>query len=236
MTQIIHRAENRGHINHDWLDTFHSFSFGEYFNPERMWFGMLRVINDDIIAPGAGFGKHPHSNMEIITIPLSGALEHQDSMGHTSVIRPGEVQVMSAGTGVFHSEYNASETENVTLLQIWVRPKLQWVKPRYDQYSYLPLADNSIKQIVSPDIEDESSWMHQDVWFHIGKLDAKNTLSYNLKKPGNGIYFFVIDGNLNVEGTELSARDALGITETDEITLTANTASEFLIIEVPMAR
>ncbi len=174
--------------------------------------------------------------MEIITIPLSGALEHQDSMGHTSVIRPGEVQVMSAGTGVFHSEYNASETESVALLQIWVRPKLQGVKPRYDQNSYLPLTDNSIKQIVSPNIDDEGSWMHQDVWFHIGKLDATKTLSYGLKKPGNGIYLFVIAGSLNVENVELSTRDALGITETNEITFVANTASEFLIIEVPMVQ
>ena len=207
----LHRADTRGHAQHQWLDAFHTFSFADYYDPTRMQFGALRVLNNDTIAPGKGFGTHPHDNMEIITIPLSGSLEHRDSMGNTSVIHAGEVQVMSAGTGVAHSEYNASQTEPIELLQIWVRTKTRGVTPRYDEHSYLPLSPDSLTQVVSPDPEDAGTWIHQDAWFHLGTLSSGKGLTYNLKKPGNGVYIFVIEGDIKIQDTLLRRRDGIGI-------------------------
>ncbi len=208
----LHRANTRGHAKHQWLDAFHTFSFADYYDPTRMQFGALRVLSNDTIAPGKGFGTHPHDNMEIITIPLSGALEHRDSMGNTSVIHAGEVQVMSAGTGVAHSEYNASQTKPIELLQIWVRTKTRGVAPRYDEYSYLPLAPDSLTQIVSPDPTDAGTWIHQDAWFHLGNMSHGKALAYSLKKPGNGVYVFVIKGDIKIQDILLGSRDGIGIT------------------------
>lgn len=235
-TTILHKANTRGYANHGWLESFHSFSFASYYNPERMNFGALRVLNDDRIDGGTGFGKHPHNNMEIISIPLEGALEHQDSMGNKTIIQTGEIQVMSAGSGVAHSEYNESKTKAGKFLQIWVHPNKQNVPPRYDQLS-LNVADrhNTLQQILSPDPADAGVWIHQDAWFHLGRFDADFSIDYQLKRPKNGVYLFVITGEVEVEGTRLEARDALGIWNTDEINLSKTSKdAEILILEVPM--
>lgn len=236
MEQItLHKASSRGHANHGWLDAHHTFSFASYYNPEAMHFGVLRVLNDDIIAGGGGFGTHPHDNMEIITIPLSGALAHKDSMGHSEVIRAGDVQVMSAGTGIRHSEFNASATEAVNLLQIWLFPNKENVTPRYGQIT-LDLAQrhNRLQQILSPDENDEGVWIHQNAWFHMGNLDQGVSLDYELKDQKNGVYAFVISGTIEVQGTALEARDGIGISGSDRIHLKAVTDAEVLLMEVPM--
>ncbi|NBL64139.1 pirin family protein [Flavobacterium sp. NST-5] len=233
---ILHKAATRGHANHGWLEAYHTFSFAGYQDPSRMNFGVLRVLNDDTISGGMGFGKHPHDNMEIITIPLEGALEHEDSMGNKAVIRKGEIQVMSAGTGVFHSEYNPSETERTKLLQIWVFPNKRNVEPRYDQIS-LNEADrhNQLQQILSPNAEDEGVWIHQDAWFHLGKFDENFKVGYDFKKSGNGVYAFVLNGKFEINGQELDQRDGFGISGTEKISITALTNdAEILLMEVPM--
>ena len=232
---ILHKANTRGHANHGWLNAHHSFSFASYHNPERVHFGVLRVLNDDIIAAGMGFGTHPHDNMEIITIPQSGDLEHRDSMGNTGVITHGEVQVMSAGTGIQHSEYNKNKDKELKLLQIWVFPNKKNVEPRYDQIR-LNLADrkNKLQQIISPNASDEGSWVHQDAWFHMTDLDAGKNLNYTLKKKGNGVYCFILEGDVNINGQDLNRRDGLGITNTDTFEIKAKTDSEILLMEVPM--
>jgi redox-sensitive bicupin YhaK (pirin superfamily) len=233
---IIHKADSRGHANHGWLNSYHSFSFGEYYNPERMHFGALRVLNDDTVAPGMGFGKHPHNNMEIISIPLEGDLEHQDSMGHTQVIRHGDVQVMSAGSGIFHSEYNRNKDQEVKFLQIWIMPNKKDVKPRYDQVT-LNLEDrkNKLQQIISPNENDEGLWIHQDAWFFMGNFDEGTELSYDIKRKGNGVYIFILKGNVIAENNELGSRDAIGITDTEKISIKSlNPDLEILIMDVPM--
>ncbi len=233
---IIHKADSRGEANHGWLHSFHSFSFASYHNPEKVHFGALRVLNDDTVAGGMGFGKHPHDNMEIISIPLEGDLEHKDSMGNTTVIKKGDVQVMSAGTGIQHSEYNKNKGETVKFLQIWVFPNQKNVTPRYDQIT-LNLADrhNKLQQILSPNPNDEGVWIHQDAWFHLGKIDANITLPYSFKKAGNGVYAFVLNGSFEIEGQVLSNRDAMGITDANEIQIKSlQEQSEILLMEVPM--
>jgi len=235
MKKAFHAANTRGNANHGWLNANHSFSFANYHNPERMNFGALRVLNDDTIAPGMGFGTHPHENMEIITIPLEGDLEHKDSMGNIGVINEGEIQVMSAGTGVHHSEYNKNADQAVKVLQLWVFPKKQNVTPRYDQMSVRNLKKpNDFYQVLSPNSEDAGMWVHQDTWFHLGEFDVEKSLDYTLKKPGNGVYVFVIEGSFNVEGENLKKRDAIGIWDTETINFTAQSESKILLVEVPM--
>tara|TARA_R110002126_G_scaffold134742_2_gene278916 strand:- start:233 stop:985 length:753 start_codon:yes stop_codon:yes gene_type:complete len=233
---ILHKANTRGHANHGWLESFHTFSFAGYHNPERMNFGVLRVLNDDRVSQGMGFGKHPHDNMEIISIPLEGDLEHKDSMGNTTIIKEGDIQAMSAGTGIFHSEYNKNKDQLVKFLQIWIYPNKKNVTPRYDQIT-LNLKDrhNNLQQILSPNPDDEGVWIHQDAWFHIGKFDKGFSTSYQLKKAGNGIYAFVLKGDFTIVGIALNERDGLGITDTDLIQLSGNSENaEILLMEVPM--
>lgn len=235
MKKVIHRANSRGHANHGWLDSHHTFSFANYYNPERMHFGVLRVLNDDRVAAGAGFGKHPHENMEIVSIPLAGDLEHEDSMGNKKVIREGDIQVMSAGTGVVHSEYNKSNEEEVKFLQIWIFPNIKNVSPRYDQISIRDVAKkNSFYQILSPNQEDQGVWIHQDAWFSMGEFDDKRTDHYKLHNPENGIYLFVLEGKVEVNNEVLDKRDGIGIWETDQIELKAISPSKVLLMEVPM--
>ena len=235
MKKAFHAAETRGNANHGWLNANHSFSFANYHNPERMNFGALRVLNDDTIAAGMGFGTHPHENMEIITIPMEGDLEHKDSMGNIGVINEGEIQVMSAGTGVHHSEYNKNADQAVKVLQLWVFPKKQNVTPRYDQMSVRDLKKpNDFYQVLSPNSEDAGMWVHQDTWFHLGEFDVEKSLDYTIKKPGNGVYVFVIQGSFNVEGENLKKRDAIGIWDTETINFTAQSESKVLLVEVPM--
>lgn len=233
---IFHPADTRGHADHGWLNAHHSFSFAGYHDPSRIHFGALRVLNDDIVAPGMGFGKHPHDNMEIITIVLDGALEHKDSMGHTQAIHPDEVQVMSAGTGVFHSEYNHHKDKPVNLLQTWLFPNKKNVKPRYDQRVF-PAAErvNQWQAIVSPiDNEDPGMKIHQDAWIYRSTIEAGKSLEYTLHREGNGLYLFVIDGSATTEGQTLNRRDAIGITETDKITIAAEADTELVLFELPM--
>ena len=235
MKTVFHSADTRGHADHGWLNANHSFSFASWYNPERVHCGALRVLNDDTIAPSMGFGKHPHDNMEIITIPMEGLLRHQDSMGNSSVINPGEVQVMSAGTGVEHSEFNVDKENKLKLFQIWVFPKKKGVAPRYDQKAFKPEGrKNQWQQIVSPNPDDEGTWIHQDAWFHLADLDAGKSLDYKLRKPGNGMYLLLIEGEANVAGQKLARRDALGVWETDTINVTAGQNSKLLLMEVPM--
>ncbi|MBK8556815.1 MAG: pirin family protein [Lewinellaceae bacterium] len=233
---VFHKADSRGHANHGWLNSFHSFSFANYYNPERMHFGVLRVLNDDTVSAGKGFGTHPHDNMEIISIPLEGDLEHKDSMGNTTVIRNGDVQVMSAGTGIYHSEYNKNQDKLVKFLQIWVFPNKRNVTPRYDQIA-LKEEDrhNKLQQILSPNPDDAGVWIHQDAWFHLGKFDAGHQANYAVNKAGNGVYAFVLNGTVTINGQELQARDGLGIWDVSALEITSKTNAEFLLMEVPMA-
>jgi quercetin 2,3-dioxygenase len=232
---VLHKADTRGNANHGWLQSFHTFSFANYHNPERMNFGVLRVLNDDTVAAGMGFGKHPHQDMEIISIPLEGDLEHQDSMGNKTVIKNGDIQVMSAGTGVQHSEYNKNEDQTVKFLQIWVIPNKKGVTPRYDQIT-LNQEDrhNKLQQILSPNADDAGVWIHQDAWFHLGKFDKGFTTEYTFKKQGNGLYVFVLNGDVTVGEQSLNKRDGLGIWNTENVTIKADSDAEFLLMEVPM--
>ena len=236
MKTIYHPAASRGHANHGWLNTHHTFSFANYYNPERMGFGVLRVLNDDEVEPGYGFGRHPHDNMEIVSIPLDGDLEHQDSMGNVAVIREGDIQVMSAGTGVTHSEKNRNKDQQVKFLQIWVHPRERNVAPRYDQQPIDPAREhNTFLQVLSPNPDDEGVWIHQDAWFHLGRLDPGTTVEYALKKPGNGVYLFLLEGSATAAGQPLATRDGLGVTETDRIGVTAGAAgARVLLMEVPV--
>ena len=233
---ILHKAETRGHANHGWLDSHHTFSFANYYNPERMNFGALRVLNDDRIDPGMGFGKHPHDNMEIISIPLLGDLEHKDSMGNVAVIKSGDIQVMSAGTGITHSEYNKNTDRLCKFLQIWVIPNEYNVTPRYDQITLnLTERHNQLQQIVSPNPDDDGVWIHQNAWFHLGTFDKDFVAEYQLKLAGNGVYAFVINGQFTIGNIDLDTRDGLGITDTTKLTLKSNSPeAEILLMEVPM--
>ncbi|MCV9932665.1 pirin family protein [Flavobacterium sp. LS1R47] len=232
---VIHKAETRGNANHGWLNAYHSFSFAAYYDSERIQFGALRVLNDDTIAAGMGFGTHPHDNMEIITIPLEGDLAHKDSMGNTEIIKHGDIQVMSAGTGIQHSEFNPNADQQTKLLQIWLFPNKRNVTPRYQQIS-LNTEDrhNKLQQVLSPNPDDAGVWIHQDAWFHMGNFDAGTTKEYSVKKEGNGLYAFILKGNVTINGQELNTRDAIGITDFKTVNIKANTDAEFLLMEIPM--
>lgn len=235
MNTVLHKANTRGHANHGWLDAKHTFSFANYHNPERMHFGVLRVLNDDKIAPGMGFGTHPHDNMEIITIPLEGDLEHKDNMGNGTVIKNGDVQIMSAGTGITHSEYNANKDQDVKLLQIWLFPNKKNVAPRYDQISLKDeQKENQFYQILSPIKEDAGVWIYQNAWFSMGDFTEKTTLNYHLHSHKNGIYAFIINGNASIESQNLYARDGFGIWNTNKISIMAEKGAKILLMEVPM--
>lgn len=233
---ILHKANTRGVANHGWLNSHHTFSFANYHNPERMHFGVLRVLNDDIVDEGMGFGKHPHDNMEIISIPLEGDLEHQDSMGNVTVIRNGDIQVMSAGTGITHSEFNKNKDQKVKFLQIWLFPNKRNVTPRYDQIT-LKEEDrvNQLQQILSPNESDAGVWIHQNAWFHLGKFDKNKSTTYELKDKTNGVYAFVINGDFTINGQEVNSRDGFGIWDIYSLQLEAKSdKAEILLMEVPM--
>jgi quercetin 2,3-dioxygenase len=232
---VLHKSETRGDEDHGWLHSRHTFSFADYYDPERVHFGMLRVLNDDTVAAGMGFGIHPHDNMEIISIPLEGDLEHKDSMGNISVIKHGDVQVMSAGTGITHSEYNKNKDVPVKFLQIWVFPRVRNVEPRYDQIT-LNIEDrhNKIQQILSPNPDDEGVWIYQNAWFYIGKFDKGFKTDFTLKTKGNGVYTFILSGKVVINDKELVSRDGLGIWNVDKLTIKADSEAEFLLMEVPM--
>ena len=236
MRTTLHKADTRGHANHGWLNSYHTFSFGNYHNPDRMSFGVLRVLNDDEVAAGMGFGTHGHSNMEIISIPLEGDLEHKDDMGNTTVIRQGDIQAMSAGRGIQHSEKNKSHDQQVKFLQIWILPNKVNVTPRYDQITLAQGSlKNNLKQIVSPNANDEGIWIHQNAWFSLGEFDKDETNTYILKDTANGVYIFLLEGKCTVNGVTLEKRDGLGIEETDKIDIIYNENSKILLMEVPMA-
>ncbi len=232
---ILHKASSRGHADHGWLNAYHSFSFASWYNPERIQFGMLRVLNDDTVAAGMGFGTHPHDNMEIITIPLEGDLAHKDSMGNSSTIKTGDVQVMSAGTGIQHSEFNPNADLQTKLFQIWLFPKYRNVEPRYQQITLdVAKQKNSFAQILSPNPDDEGVWIHQDAWFYLSDFEANFSKTLALQKEDNGFYIMNIEGEIEVNGEKLERRDAIGIWETNEIEIKANSDSRFLIMEIPM--
>jgi redox-sensitive bicupin YhaK (pirin superfamily) len=234
-TTVLHKADSRGNANHGWLNAYHTFSFANYYDADRIHFGALRVLNDDTIAGGMGFGTHPHDNMEIITIPLEGDLAHKDSMGNAETIKNGEIQVMSAGTGVQHSEFNPNENQQTKLLQIWLFPNKRNVTPRYDQI-LLNKEDriNTLQQIVSPSPDDAGTWIHQDAWFHVGEFTQDTTLDYRIKKAGNGAYIFVIKGDITIDDQVLHTRDGYGIWDTEGFTIKASEGSELLIMDIPM--
>ena len=232
---VIHTADSRGHADHGWLNAYHSFSFASWFNPNRVQFGVLRVLNDDTVAAGMGFGMHGHDNMEIITIPLEGDLAHKDNMGNAETIKTDDIQVMSAGTGVQHSEFNPNEDQQTKLFQIWLFPKTQNVTPRYQQITLdKSLQKNDFAQILSPNVDDEGVWIHQDAWFYLSDFDADFSKKLSLKKEDNGFYIMNIEGEIEVDGEKLGKRDAIGISNANEIEIKANTASKFLVMEIPM--
>jgi redox-sensitive bicupin YhaK (pirin superfamily) len=234
MKTVFHPADQRGHANHGWLDAHHSFSFASWYDPSKIHFGALRVLNDDIIAGSMGFGTHPHDNMEIITIPLVGALKHRDSMGNEATINAGEIQVMSAGTGIQHSEFNATN-ETLNLFQIWVFPNKKNVTPRYDQ-QLLDTAKmkNNFAQILSPDPADDGVWIHQDAWFHLGEFDKGQTANYSVKSTNNGVYVLVVEGQITINGQVLNKRDALGVWNTETFAISFTENSKVLLLDVPM--
>jgi len=234
MQTIVHKAGTRGHTDYGWLKTNYTFSFANYYDPGRVHFGALRVINDDFIEAGMGFDLHPHDNMEIITIPLEGRLEHKDSMGNTMQILSGDVQIMSAGTGIFHSEYNPDPDHPLRLLQIWVYPKLKNITPRYDQKTYnISARKNHWQRVVSPK-ESEAVWINQDAWFSLISLDKEKQADYTFQKPGNGAYIFITEGSADISGTQLDRRDGGGFRDTTSLLLTALENSEILLMEIPM--
>lgn len=232
---ILHKANERGHADHGWLNAYHSFSFANWYNPDKVQFGVLRVLNDDTVAGGMGFGMHPHDNMEIITIPLEGDLAHKDSMGNSETIKFGDVQVMSAGTGVRHSEFNPNADKRTKLLQIWLFPNKRNVEPRYQQIT-LDVNDrqNKLQQILSPNPEDAGVWIHQDAWFHLGKFEKGLTENYTVKREGNGVYAFVISGSVTINGQTLETRDALGVWDTEKLEITSTSDAEILLMDIPM--
>tara|TARA_B100000925_G_C21987812_1_gene465318 strand:- start:409 stop:1287 length:879 start_codon:yes stop_codon:yes gene_type:complete len=236
MNSVLHKANTRGNANHGWLKANHSFSFANYYNPERMHFGVLRVLNDDTIAPGRGFGTHPHDNMEIITIPLEGDLKHEDNMGNGTIIKNGDIQVMSAGTGITHSEFNANNNSEVKLLQIWLFPNKKNVEPRYDQIEIKSISKtNEFNQILSPFKDDQGVWIHQNAWFQLGSFDKSTAIDYNIKKETNGLYVFMIEGQAKVNDQDLYLRDGYGLWNTEEVKIQAEKGSKILMMDVPMS-
>ncbi len=235
--KIIHRADTRGYANHGWLESYHTFSFANYYNPERIHFGVLRVLNDDRIDAGMGFGTHPHENMEIISIPLEGDLQHKDSMGNTAIIRQGDIQVMSAGTGIQHSEFNPNADQLTRFLQIWILPNKKNVTPRYDQLTLDPRkSKNQLQQILSPNSDDDGVWIHQDTWFHLGNFDKGIVNNYNLNNPKNGVYAFILEGSFELNGEVLNRRDGMGLSGPEIISIKSLAdKSSLLLMEVSMA-
>lgn len=234
MKTIFHKANSRGHANHGWLNSYHTFSFAHYYNPERMNFGLLRVLNDDTVADGMGFGTHPHDNMEIVSIPLEGDLHHKDSTGRDKIIQQGDVQIMSAGRGIKHSEMNANSNTPVKFLQIWVMPAERNIEPRYEQKSFPAEGrKNKLQTVVAPNNE-EAVWINQNAWFTLGNLDKDFTTTYQLNKPENGVYAFVIKGDVSINDIQLNERDGLGITEATTLNIKAESNTELLLIEIPM--
>ena len=232
---VLHKAASRGHADHGWLNAYHSFSFANWYNPDRIQFGMLRVLNDDTVAAGMGFGTHPHDNMEIITIPLEGDLAHKDSMGNAATIKTGDIQVMSAGTGIQHSEFNPNHDQHTKLFQIWLFPKYRNVEPRYQQITLdQSLQNNNFAQILSPNPDDAGVWIYQDAWFYLSDFDKDFSKKLSLKKEGNAFYIMTIEGEIEVNGEKLERRDAIGIWATNEIEIKANIDSKFLVMEIPM--
>ena len=235
MKTIIHQADSRGKANHGWLNSHHTFSFANYYDPARMHFGMLRVLNDDIVDGGRGFGTHPHDNMEIISIPLTGDLEHKDSMGNVAVIKQNDVQVMSAGTGIYHSEYNKNADSKVNFLQIWVFPKEKNIQPRYQQITFNPEDRvNKLQQVVTPVKNEDGVWINQDAWFHLGNLKKDFKTEYAIKKKGNGVYAFVLEGDVKINDQQLHKRDGFGIWDVDNFSILADSDAEILLMDVPM--
>lgn len=237
MKTKLFEANSRGNADHGWLKANFSFSFGNYYNPERVQFGMLRVLNDDTIAGGTGFGTHPHANMEIITIPLEGGLKHRDSMGNEGVIRFGEVQVMSAGTGIQHSEMNASQNDTAKTLQLWVFPDKEDVTPRYDQKSFdIENQINKFVTIVSPKDKNDGNalWVYQQTFFNLGIFEKDTSITYKVNIPENGVYLFLIEGEIEVDNQILKTRDAMGIIDFEQFEIKINSKSKILLIEVPM--
>lgn len=236
MKIIFHPASERGFNSFGWLKSYHSFSFGDFNDPNKMNFGLLRVLNDDHVEQSMGFGTHGHANMEIVSIPLSGALRHNDSTGREEIIKSGDVQIMSAGSGIQHSEYNASKEKPVQFLQIWVFPKEENIEPRYEQKTFAEEEKtNKFLTVVSPNKDDEAIWINQDAWFSLGNLDADIEINYQLHDKNNGIYVFLLEGNISLADKTLSKRDALGVYEADSVDIKANEAAKVLIVEVPMA-
>ncbi len=232
---IIHRADTRGIAEHGWLKSFHTFSFASYYNPERIHFGVLRVLNDDIVKASSGFDNHTHENMEIISIPLEGILTHKDNLGHISIIRPGDIQVMSAGSGITHSEYNDDTVNPVNFLQRWIYPKQKDIKPQYQQKTFdQDDRINTLQEIISPSPGNDNLHIHQDAWISIGKLVKGTETEYSIKKNDNGIYIFIIEGDTNVEGLNLNKRDGIGISGTDKIKIKVINDCELLVLDIPM--
>jgi redox-sensitive bicupin YhaK (pirin superfamily) len=235
MNTVLHKANTRGSADHGWLKVNHTFSFANYHNPERMHFGVLRVLNDDSFSGGKGFSTHPHDNMEIITIPLQGDLEHKDNMGNGTIIKSGDVQVMSAGTGITHSEFNASQEFDVKVLQIWLFPNKKNVTPRYDQQAIRDFeVQNEFSQILSPNVADQGVWIHQNAWFSVGAFSEQKSTEYTLNAKNNGVYAFIIEGEATIEGQKLEKRDGFGIWDTASISITVEKDSRILLMEVPM--
>ena len=234
MKTILHKANTRGHASFGWLNSYHTFSFGHYYSPDRIHFGALRVLNDDTVKGGMGFSKHPHDNMEIVSIPLSGDLHHKDTTGRDEIIRQHDVQIMSAGSGIAHSETNANHDKEVKFLQIWVFPKVKNIEPRYQQKSFKPEDRlNQVLTVVAPD-DENAVWINQDAWFSLANLEAGIEKTYQIKRKENGVYAFIIGGQVTINGEQLDARDGLGIWETETINITANSNAEVLLIDVPM--
>ena len=235
MKTVLHPANSRGLANHGWLNSRHTFSFANYYDPSRMNFGMLRVLNDDVVDGGKGFGTHPHDNMEIISIPLQGDLEHKDSMGNIAVIKQNDVQIMSAGTGIYHSEYNMNSNTKVNFIQIWVFPKEKNIQPRYQQITFNPEARvNKLQQVVTPVNGEEGVWINQDAWFHLGNLKKDFKIDYSIKKKGNGVYAFVLEGEVRVKDQQLHKRDGFGIWDIDTFSIVADSDAQILLMDVPM--
>ena len=235
MKKIIHKADSRGYFDYGWLKTNHTFSFSNYYDPERVNFGMLRVLNDDFVAAGLGFGTHPHNDMEIVTIPLDGALAHKDSTGSEGVIYPDEVQIMSAGTGIRHSEYNHLQNGESNFLQLWIFPDKKGHKPRYNQKFFdSDTRNNKLQFIVTPEKRNDNLWLNQDAYLALTDLDKDKSIDYKIHTKGNGVYLFLIEGKISLDGDSLSKRDGIGIWDTEGFPITAEEDSRVLLIEVPM--
>lgn len=235
MKTILHKASERGFADHGWLKASHYFSFANYYNPQKVNFGLLRVLNDDRIAANMGFGTHPHDNMEIITIPLKGVVKHRDSMGNEGLIKAGDVQIMSAGSGVMHSEYNGSTSEELNLFQIWVFPKQRNIDPRYEQRTYpVQEREGKFQLLVSPGKEEDTLWINQDAWLSMGSFTAGTAATYSLHNENSGVFVVVVKGSAEIGGVAAGARDAVGVYDTTNVEIVTGPETELLLIEVPM--